>query len=64
MMMGKELPTKKALIFSNLYKEALTRFRKEPTKLKDWIGEQKEETAALAVVANMMLNMDEFIVKE
>jgi hypothetical protein len=64
LMTGQGLPAKKQATLTNLYDKALQRYRQEPDRLKDWVGDRKPETAALAVVANIMLNMDEFIVKE
>ena len=63
-MTGRSLPHSKQQIFEKLYQEALVRFRKDPKKQEDWMCNTDAETAALAVVANIMLNMDEFIVKE
>ena len=51
-------------IFEKLYQEALVRFKKDPKKREAWMCNSTPETAALAVVANTMLNMDEFITKE
>jgi len=63
-MTGHELPKKKEAIFLKLYQEAWVRFKKDPRKREDWMCNSTPETASLAVVANMMLNMDEFITKE
>lgn len=63
-MTGHDLPRPKQAIFLKLYQEAHIRFRKDPKKQEEWMCNTTPETAALAVVANMMLNMDEFITKE
>ena len=51
----------------NLYYTALDRFKKDPDKTCELIGGKNEhnnpETAALAVVANAMLNLDEVVTK-
>ena len=51
----------------NLYHTALDRFKKDPDKTCELIGGKNEhnkpETAALAVVANAMLNLDEVVTK-
>jgi hypothetical protein len=50
-----------------LYDEALEKYRKDPEKTCEMIGvddkNNKPETAALVVVANSLLNLDEFITK-
>ncbi len=64
LMLGKVIERNKLLVLSNLYKESLAEFRKYPKKQAAWLPNAKPETAALAVVTNMMLNMDEFLTKE
>lgn len=64
LMTGHSLPAKKQVVLQRLYQDALTRYRNEPTKRKDWVATDSPERAALAVVANVMLNMDEFIVRQ
>jgi hypothetical protein len=63
-MMGQPLPPKKQAALTALYDKALVRYRQHPDRLRDWVGDRKPETAALAIVANTMLNMDEFIVNQ
>lgn len=63
-MTGHDIPQPKQRIFQNLYQEALVRFKKDPKKQEEWMCNATPESAALAVVANIMLNMDEFITKE
>ncbi len=63
-MTGRNLPKSKQLVFEKLYQDALIRFKKDPKKQEDWMCNTTPETAALAVVANTMLNMDEFITKQ
>jgi hypothetical protein len=64
LMLGRDLPQRKLLVFKNLYTDALQRFKKEPAKQEAWMSSSQPEVAALAVVANTMLNMDEFITKD
>jgi hypothetical protein len=51
----------------NLYQQALQQFKKDATKTCEMIGANREhntpEKAALIVVANAMLNLDEFVTK-
>ncbi len=51
----------------NLYNEALVSFKKDAAKTCEMIGENsrhnKPETAALVVVANALLNLDEVVMK-
>jgi hypothetical protein len=51
----------------NLYTEAYDNFKNDKEKANKLVGEMKEhnnpETAALVVVANTMLNLDELITK-
>ena len=53
--------------FLNLYNTALSKFKSDPDKTCEIIGGMNEhtnaETAALAVVANAMLNLDEVVTK-
>jgi hypothetical protein len=63
-MTGHDMPPPKQRIFEKLYQEALVRFKKDPKKQEEWMCNSTPESAALAVVANIMLNMDEFITKE
>jgi hypothetical protein len=53
--------------FLNLYNKAFDRFKKNTGKTCELIGGKNEhnspETAALAVVANAMLNLDEVVTK-
>jgi len=53
--------------FLNLYNTALGKFKSDPDKTCEMIGGMNEhtnaETAALAVVANAMLNLDEVVTK-
>jgi hypothetical protein len=50
-----------------LYTESLTSFRKDPVRTCEMVGimnhRNNPETAALVVVANAMLNLDELITK-
>ncbi|GAA4469621.1 hypothetical protein GCM10023189_56910 [Nibrella saemangeumensis] len=64
LMTGQVLPPKKQRVLKGLYTEALTRFRQEPQKAEQWFCGAAPGTAALALVANTMFNMDEFVTKE
>ena len=63
----KPIPADKLSVLENLYKEALTSFKKDKDRTCEMIGQMNEhnnpETAALVVVANAMLNLDELITK-
>ena len=66
LMTGRPLPPAKQKVLVNLYVEAVRRFEKERAKAVRWIGRETAtpNDAALAFVANTMLNMDEFISKQ
>jgi hypothetical protein len=63
----KPLPASKLAILEKLYNDALEGFKKDKDRTCEMIGRVNEhtnpETAALVVVANAMLNLDEFITK-
>ena len=63
----KPISVSKLSILVKLYGESLQKFRKDKEKCCEMIGENNEhnnpETAALVVVANAMLNLDEVITK-
>jgi len=63
----KQIPAAKLNILSNLYNEALVSFKKDKDKTCEMIGQMNEhnnpETAALVVVANAMMNLDEMVTK-
>jgi hypothetical protein len=66
-MMYKPISVTKLTTLENLYLESLSHFRYQKDKTCELIGEMNEhnnpETAALVVVANAMLNLDEWITK-
>ena len=66
LMTGHVLPPAKQKVLVRLYNDALRRFEKDNEKAVCWVGRQYTgaHDAALAFVANTMLNMDEFISKQ
>lgn len=54
-------------VLTGLYRDALTRFRDDPVNTCEIVGVQDQhnnpETAALVVVTNVILNLDEVIMK-
>ena len=67
MALYKPIPAAKLSVLEKLYNEALDKFRKDKDNTCEMIGVQDEhnnpETAALVVVANAMMNLDEMITK-
>ena len=63
----KDIDGKSLQALLKLYNEAYTQFKNDPDKTCEMIGGMNEhtnaETAALAVVANAMLNLDEVVTK-
>ncbi|WP_428667790.1 DUF1553 domain-containing protein [Runella sp.] len=66
LMTGHTLPPTKQKVLIRLYTDALHRFEKDNEKAVCWVSKQPATAhdAALAFVANTMLNMDEFISKQ
>lgn len=66
-MLYKPIPQNRLKIFEDLYNRALSEFKKDPLSASAFMGEPKNrarpEDAALALVANAMLNLDEVITK-
>ena len=67
LMLYKTIPPAKLLVFEDLYKKAFDEFRTDTVRTCEMIGMNDEnnnpETAALVVVANAMLNLDEVVMK-
>ena len=67
LMLYKPLPTEKLKVFVELYNEALNEFKTDDHKTCEMIGLNNEHsnpaTAALVVVANAMMNLDEVVMK-
>lgn len=67
MATGKPAPEKTVNVMMKLYNESLIHFQKDKDKTCEMVGIMDEhnnpETAALVVVANAMLNLDELITK-
>lgn len=67
LMLFKKITPAKLKIFYDLYQQALKKFKIDEDKTCGMIGEHSKhtnpETAALVVVANAMLNVDEIIMK-
>ena len=66
-MMYKPITSARLAALEKLYDESLNHFKNEKDKTCEIIGEMNEhnnpETAALVVVTNAMLNLDEWITK-
>jgi hypothetical protein len=66
-MLLKQIPPKKLSILQELYKNAYRKFSKDRNKAAKMMGKKEgtapPEDAALTVVANAMLNLDELITK-
>ena len=66
-MMLKPIPPKKLSILEKLYQNAYLKFNKDKAKAAQMMGKKEgtapPEQAALTVVANAMLNLDELITK-
>lgn len=67
MATGKPAPEKTVNVMTKLYNESLSHFQKDKDKTCEMVGIMDEHnnpgTAALVVVANAMLNLDELITK-
>lgn len=67
LMLYKPLPEEKLKIFVDLYNEALNEFKTDADKTCEMIGVNDKQTnaptAALVVVANAMMNLDEVMMK-
>ena len=67
MMLYKNIPAAKLDVFVRLYNQSLNAFKKDKDATCEMIGLINEhnnpETAALVVVANAMLNLDEVLMK-
>jgi len=65
--MYKSITTAKLATLEKLYQESLVKLEKDPARTCEMIGVMDEhnnpETAALVVVANAMLNLDEWVTK-
>ncbi len=66
-MLFKQIPEAKLNVFVNLYNKALNEFKNDKVRTCEMIGLMNEhnnaETAAMVVVANAMLNLDEIVTK-
>jgi hypothetical protein len=67
LMLYKSLPETKLKVFADLYTEALNEFKADASKASEMMGLKGEttdsSTAALVVVANAMMNLDEVVMK-
>ena len=67
LLLYKKLPAEKMQVFMDLYNEALKEFQKDTVKAKEMIDDDTiktdPSTAALVIVANAMLNLDEVVTK-
>lgn len=68
-VMGRKISDEKLLLLKELYQDAQEHFMQEKKALNfpeaaiEKLGDEKNKLAALAIVANTLLNLDEFIVK-
>ena len=60
---GKEIKKEKLDILLRLYQSTLTLYKKDPSKSKELLGNPNPELAALVLVCNSILNLDEVITK-
>ncbi|MCP9761765.1 DUF1553 domain-containing protein [Lacihabitans soyangensis] len=60
---GKEMKKEKFDILLRLYQSTLTLYKKDPSKSKELLGNPNPELAALVLVCNSILNLDEVITK-
>jgi hypothetical protein len=60
------MPAGKAVVFTDLYEQALQRYREDPAaaRMLTASDEASPQLAAMTVVANALLNLDEVIMKE
>ena len=67
LMLYRPMPAEKLKVFADLYETALKEFRKDTDKTCEMIGmnykDNTPEKAALIVVANAMLNLDEVVTR-
>ena len=62
---GREIPERKAEKLAQLHETALTRFRQKPALVKEFVPDNgTPQLAALTVVTNAILNLDEVVTKE
>ena len=63
--MHKEITTEKRKAFEKLYDQAYQQFKTDKKKITETTGSDKQtpENAAFVIVAEAMLNTDEFITK-
>ncbi|WP_421938399.1 DUF1553 domain-containing protein [Pedobacter sp.] len=67
LMLFKAIPANRLKIFEDLYVKALNEFKKDQSSVSAFMGDKKKkhkpEDAAMVLVANAMLNLDEVITK-
>ena len=65
-LLVRNMPETKATIFENLYNHALERYSKDSEAAKQLVAgeDASPELAAMTVVANAMMNLDEAVMKE
>ncbi len=61
--MVKDIDIEKLQALQRLYDEALQHFKQQPEAAQEMVGEGEVTLAALATVANAIMNLDEFITK-
>ncbi len=63
MAMVKPIDAKKKEALLTLYQEAIQYYQENPEETAKMAGEDNQQLAALAIVANAMMNLDEFVTK-
>lgn len=67
MLLYKPMQAEKLMVFENLYNTALAEFKADKQKTLEMVGKQEDKAspsfAAMIVVANAMLNLDEVVMK-
>jgi hypothetical protein len=65
---GREIPEEKSLVLKKIYAETIQKYKANPEEMKHFLKDlpieyQTNEVAGLAVVCNVVLNLDEMVTK-